>query len=121
MLWLANENFPLDAITLLRQRGYDVAWCRTESPGAPDAAVLARAVRERRVLLTFDKDFGELVFHAGHDASCGVVLFRITRPSSGAIALTIAEMLESRTDWPGHFSTVDDKGVRMTPVPGDKP
>jgi predicted nuclease of predicted toxin-antitoxin system len=79
--------------------------------------VLARAVREQRILLTFDNDFGELVFHSGQKASCGVVLFRITRSSSQALALSTAEKLETRTDWPGHLSTVDDKGVRMVPLP----
>jgi predicted nuclease of predicted toxin-antitoxin system len=64
MLLLANENFPLDAVEALRTAGHDVLWIRTESPGIADTEVLARAVAERRVLITFDKDFGELAFRS---------------------------------------------------------
>ena len=36
MRFLANENFPFDAVQLLRQYGHDVVWIRTESPGISD-------------------------------------------------------------------------------------
>ena len=57
---LANENFPGDAIAALRLRGHDVAWVRTDAPGSSDWKVLERAQTEDRVLITFDKGFGEL-------------------------------------------------------------
>jgi predicted nuclease of predicted toxin-antitoxin system len=57
---LANENFPRDAVTALREEGHDVVWIRTDAPGSSDEQVLARAQAENRVLVTFDKDFGEL-------------------------------------------------------------
>jgi predicted nuclease of predicted toxin-antitoxin system len=62
MRFLANENFPLDAVEALRHQGHDVVWIRTESPGISDPEVLSRAQTEDRILLTFDKDFGELAF-----------------------------------------------------------
>jgi hypothetical protein len=49
-----------------------------DAPGTPDREVLARAQREGRALVTFDKDFGELAFRVGLAASAGVILFRIT-------------------------------------------
>jgi predicted nuclease of predicted toxin-antitoxin system len=114
---LANENIPGDAVALLRQSGHDVAWIRTDSPGASDNANLARAVAEQRLLLTFDKDFGELVFHRGQEASCGIVLFRISTSSSSAAAEMIVSILDSRDDWPGQFSVIDDRRIRITPLP----
>ena len=60
MLFLANENSPGEAVEALRQEGHDVAWVRTDAPGAADQEVLKRAQKEVRGLLTFDKDFGEL-------------------------------------------------------------
>lgn len=63
MRFLANENFPLDAVEALRQNGHDVLWIRVESPGISDREVLSRAQAENRILLTFDtfdQDFGEL-------------------------------------------------------------
>jgi predicted nuclease of predicted toxin-antitoxin system len=54
MRFLANENFPGDAIEELRSSGHDVVWIRSAAPGSADAEVLAWAMREERVLLTFD-------------------------------------------------------------------
>ena len=78
---LANENVPGAAIAALRQQGHDVAWVREDAPGSPDPEVLDRAQRENRVVVTFDKDFGELAVRVGLAASVGVVLFRITLSS----------------------------------------
>ena len=60
MRFLADENFPGAAVAALRAAGHDVAWIGMEAPGGSDPEVLARAAREER-MLTFDKDFGELI------------------------------------------------------------
>jgi predicted nuclease of predicted toxin-antitoxin system len=60
MRFLANENFPGSAVAALKAGGHDVVWVRIAAPGAADREVLTWAAREERVLLTFDKDFGEL-------------------------------------------------------------
>ena len=65
MRFLANENVPLDAISALRERGHDVIWVRTDTPGSTDEDILARAGAEERVLITFDKDFGENIDWGG--------------------------------------------------------
>ena len=77
MRFLANENFPGDAVAALRSGNHEVAWVRTESPGSTDKDVLARAMLERRVLLTFDKDFGELAWNVGLPADCGATRARV--------------------------------------------
>jgi predicted nuclease of predicted toxin-antitoxin system len=53
MQLLANENFPLVSVQLLRQAGYDIASITEDSPGIEDPEVLARAVDEQRIILTF--------------------------------------------------------------------
>ena len=58
MRFLANENFPYDAVVALRDHGDDVAWIRIETPGLDDEAVLARAQAEARILITFDFESG---------------------------------------------------------------
>ena len=113
MRLLANENFPGLAITALRLRGHDVLWIREDSPGISDRAVLSRATVEGRILITFDKDFGELVFRLGFNAPSGIILFRIPPNSPSFVAQTAVTVLESRTDWAGHFSVVDENRVRM--------
>lgn len=113
----ANENLGEDCLLRLRQDGHDVLWIREAAPGSSDTDVLKRAHAENRLLLTFDKDFGELVFKAGAKASNGIVLFRIAQPSAKTVAEKVATILTSRDDWAGHFSVVEEFGVRMRPLP----
>ena len=117
MLFLANENFPGEAVEALRQEGHDVAWVRIDAPGASDQGVLKRAQTEARVLLTFAKDFGELAFRAGLPAACGVMLFRIPMSSAGQVARVTVAALRSRQDWAGHFSVIEQSRIRMTALP----
>jgi predicted nuclease of predicted toxin-antitoxin system len=114
---LANENCPRLIVDSLAAAGHDVLWMRTAAPGLPDPDVLARAVAETRVLVTFDKDFGELAFHYGLPATCGIVLLRISLADPIAAAALVVRALASRTDWPGHFSTVTDRRIRMRALP----
>jgi predicted nuclease of predicted toxin-antitoxin system len=117
MKLLANENLPLDMVEALRDVGYEVAWIRADSPGADDVTVLARAVAENRVLITFDKDFGELAFQQKLPATCGIILLRITASSSQEAAKKVTTALTGRDDWSGHFSVIDDRRIRIRPLP----
>src|ERR1700676_4997525 len=76
MRFLANENFPGAAVTSIRAAGHEVEWVRIAAPGMSDSDVLAWAARDERILLTFDKDFGELARASALPGMCGVVLFR---------------------------------------------
>jgi predicted nuclease of predicted toxin-antitoxin system len=113
----ANENVPGDCVFSLRQRGHDVLWIRESSPGAHDLSVLAIAQSEGRLLVTFDKDFGELVYRHGAAASPGVILFRLPKSSSEFIAERVTQIIESRADWDGRFSIVDEHSIRMRALP----
>ncbi|MFM7576279.1 MAG: DUF5615 family PIN-like protein [Microcystaceae cyanobacterium] len=113
MRFLANENFPLDAVEALRQNGHDVVWIRVESPGISDPEVLSRAQAENRILLTFDKDFGELAFRSRLPASVGIILFRIKAPSGSVVAEKVVKVISLRDDWHGHFTVVEEDKIRM--------
>lgn len=115
---LANENVAGEAVSALRERGHDVAWVREDAPGSSDTVVLSRAQAEGRIVVTFDKDFGELAFGFGLPASSGIVLFRIVIPSALRAAELVVAALETRADWAGHFAVVEEHRVRMTPLPG---
>lgn len=117
MRFLADENFPGDAVAALRATGYDVAWVREEAPGSADREVLAKATGEKRVLLTFDKDFGELAWRAKLPTTSGVVLFRIPMPRPRDVGSSIVRLICSRQDWCGRFSVVGPGRVRMRDLP----
>ncbi len=61
MRFLADENVSRYVVEQLRAAGFDVAAIGLTNPGASDTDVLATARREGRVLITEDRDFGELV------------------------------------------------------------
>jgi predicted nuclease of predicted toxin-antitoxin system len=109
--FLADENFPGAAVAALEAAGHDIAWVRLVAPGAAD--VLAAAAHEGRILLTFDKDFGELAAQSALPPGCGIVLFRIPAPSSNPAGQRLAARIAARDDWNGHFSVVEPGRVRM--------
>ncbi|MDA8407352.1 MAG: DUF5615 family PIN-like protein [Deltaproteobacteria bacterium] len=117
MKLLANENFPRDAVEALREDGHDVIWVRTEFPGASDREVLERAEADNRIVVTFDKDFGELSFRSGLRISSGVILFRITPRSPGFVANFAVKAFRTRNDWAGHFAVIEEHRIRMIPLP----
>lgn len=117
MRFLANENMPGDTVEALRAAGMDVAWVRKEAPGMGDPEVLAWAMREGRILLTFDKDFGELAFASDLPATCGIVLFRLPMPRSPDAGAMLAHLIMARTDWAGHFSVIEPGRVRLRALP----
>jgi predicted nuclease of predicted toxin-antitoxin system len=116
--FLADENFPRAAVAALEAAGHDIVWVRLAAPGAADADVLAVAVHESRILLTFDKDFGELAARSASPPGCGVVLFRVPAPSSDAAGQRLAARVAARDDWNGHFSVVEPGRVRMRRLRG---
>jgi predicted nuclease of predicted toxin-antitoxin system len=65
----------MPVIRALREAGHDVLAIAEVASGATDDQVLERAVKERRVLITEDRDFGELVYARGRSSS-GVILVR---------------------------------------------
>lgn len=114
---LANENFPRDAVEALRQEGHDVVWIREDAPGSSDHTIIERAQRESLLLLTFDKDFGELAFRLKLPVSSGIILFRITPKNAEYIAKISTQVLASRSDWVGNFSVIEDHRIRMRRLP----
>jgi predicted nuclease of predicted toxin-antitoxin system len=114
---LADENFPGAVVKALKMAGHDVVWVRETHRGIGDKQVLAWATTEARILVTFDKDFGELAFKSKLRATSGVILFRIRKQSPEVVASRAVKSLAARSDWAGHFSVVEDERLRMTKLP----
>jgi predicted nuclease of predicted toxin-antitoxin system len=74
--WLADECVDSGLVSHLRAAKHDVIYMAEVAPSASDARVLMWAQTERRVLLTEDKDFGDLVFRRGQSVP-GIILLRI--------------------------------------------
>ncbi|VVB69663.1 Uncharacterised protein [uncultured archaeon] len=113
MRLLADENIPLKAVQLLREKGHDILSIGEMAPKTSDEDILKLAEKDGRLLLTFDKDFGELACNSTLPLSCGIILFRIPLRSADFIAAMIAQILESRSDWPGNFAVVESSRIRL--------
>lgn len=70
--YLANENFPAETVFWLRERGDDVAHVAETMAGARDLDLLSLARRENRIILTFDRIYGELIFHQRQEPALGI-------------------------------------------------
>jgi predicted nuclease of predicted toxin-antitoxin system len=79
--------------------------------------VLEWAVNEQRVLLTLDRDYGDLVFHHRHSTPPGIVLFRLAGPTPADDNRRILEVLERLDEWQGRFTTITDTLIRSRPFP----
>ncbi len=77
MRLLADESVDGPVVARLRSDGHEVAWIAEDTPGLADDAVLARAFQSGIVLLTADKDFGELVYRH-RLPHAGVLLLRLS-------------------------------------------
>ena len=77
MRLLADESVDRPVTVRLRADGHEVASIAEDSPGVNDREVLARAVRANALLITADKDFGELVYR-DRRPHCGVLLPRLS-------------------------------------------
>jgi predicted nuclease of predicted toxin-antitoxin system len=114
---IVNENITGTVIRELRQRGHDVLSVKESMRGADDTSILQRAVVEQRLVVTQDKDFGELAFRHRLPASCGIILFRMSGASPSADNQCIIDVIDSRSDWLAHFSVVTGDRIRMRPLP----
>ena len=90
MNFLADESCAGPVILALRAAGNDVVAIAELTPGATDEQVLDQALREKRILITEDRDFGELVYARGR-SSAGVILVRFQSRARHVKAATVVQ------------------------------
>lgn len=115
----ADEHVPRSSIRALREAGHEVAAVGEETPGAPDSALLERARREGRVLITFDKGFGARIFQTGEAAPGeGIVLFRLERVDVAFVTAVLLRLASGEAVQPrGQFTVVDEERIRQRELP----
>jgi len=110
---VADEGVDRPVVERLRRDGHEVVYVAELSPSVADEAVLHLANARSAVLLTADKDFGELVFRQGLVHS-GVVLVRLAGLANVTKAEIVAEVCRDHTaELTGAFSVIAPGQVRI--------
>ena len=110
---LADEGVDRQIVERLRQSGYAVQYVAEMDPGIDDATVLGRANESGAVLLTQDKDFGELAYRQNlvHN---GIVLLRLAGMSPDQRAVVVFDAISQRSqEMTGAFAVVSAGHVRI--------
>ena len=118
MRFIANENFPLAAVGILRQAGHDVLSVSEHSPGISDSEVLRLAAAEGRVLVTFDGDYGELVYLREVPCPPAIVYLRfqpVTPVEPAEAVLNFCQRHGAKLS--GCFCVIERSLTRIRPLP----
>jgi len=114
---LANAHISRAMCAFLYSEGHDCLHAEELSPGLADDELLRIARDEQRIVLTGDKDFGELVFRRLLVVP-GVILLRLRAPSEAErLALFQGHWPVVAQSVSGYFVVVTNKRVRRTPLP----
>lgn len=116
MRFLANENIPLLVVNALRTQGHDIVSATVLCRGATDRQVLDLATQEGRIVVTFDKDYGELIFRRREPAPAGVILLRFPPRSAEYIQDRLTRIITSDLPLAGRFTIVSEGRARSIPV-----
>ncbi len=114
MRLLANENFPKASVLALRGYGYNVLSIGEDHPSIQDHEVIDIAVKDERLILTFDRDYGELVFKKGLKPPKGIIYLRIDTFTPDEPAEIIDKLIKSQKFvFDRHLTVVDNNFVRQ--------
>jgi len=117
MKWLADECISTKIVSSLRGAGHDVTSVIEQSPSTKDRDILAIALQQQRLLLTGDKDFGELIFGGATQPSFGIVLMRIP---DGLSHLAWPRLQEAIAHFGegllGRFTVIEETRLRTRPL-----
>lgn len=114
--FLVDECCDTGLVGSLRDRGHDVSYVLEKQPGVSDDDVLLSAFNQGRILLTEDKDFGELVYRL-KKPSKGIILIRIDVKERQMKWTRLRKLIENYEDrLPGQFVVVDSHKFRFRPL-----
>ncbi len=114
MKFLLDANMKKSVGTFLESSGHSVRYLAgTEDRGLPDDQVLKLAFTENRILITNDKDFGDLIYRQ-HHPHCGVILFRLTQATDEGYIRRLLSILQSpEKDIVNRYIVITDDHIRV--------
>ncbi len=115
MRFIVDESTGYSAARFLQEQGHNVAIVSDTMPEADDLAILQFAYAENRIVVTNDKDFGELIFRS-QIPHHGVILLRLQNESGANRVQVLSNLLGQYAEFlPERFTVVTEKNVRFRP------
>lgn len=115
-MFLANEKFPRPSIVLLRDAGYTVKSIQEDAPSISDEQVIALATDNRQIILTFDSDYGEIIFRYQLTTPPAVIYFRSKGNSPLFAGQTLLPLLQADDlVFADTFTVIERSGIRQRP------
>jgi predicted nuclease of predicted toxin-antitoxin system len=115
---LADENVPAPLVRLLRAAGLNVEYVAETMPSVSDRTVIQHAVTTGRWILTFDRDYGELVFTHLAPPPQAIVFLRQSSLTMSDYAERVLALTATRAEVEGYLVVVEGSRVRLRPLPG---
>lgn len=113
---LADECCDDGMVKYLREKGYDVLYIQESKSGITDSQVLSEAYQEKRILITEDKDFGELVYRLKKPVY-GVILLRFNPLEKEKKIERIIDLITNHSSrLKGNFLVLDSEKTRIRPL-----
>ncbi len=110
---VADESVDFGIITGLREIGFQILSILEDHSGIKDEDVLRIAVKEKGLLITEDKDFGEIIYRL-KQRHMGILLIRLTdMPRRERIELVVEIIVRHINDLRNNFSVLDRRGLRI--------
>ncbi len=114
MLLLANENFPLTSVIVLESAGYNIKYIGKDFAGILDSEVMEIAINENRTILTFDRDYGELIFKKGYKPLKGVIYLRWDDFQPNEPGEYLIELFKSEEiNFDGMLTVISENNIRQ--------
>lgn len=115
MKLLADENIDGPVVELLRKAGHDVLYIAEAMPGSPDESVVECANLQGRLLITADKDFGDILIRQ-RKISHGLLLLRLAGcPNSQKAAMVTGVIERHEAELPVSIGVITPKAFRLRP------
>jgi len=117
MYFLADESCDFGVVIALRTAGHEVTAIAEISPREEDDNVMKCALQEERILITEDKDFGQLVY-ASKQATGGVLFLRFPAKARSSLAKPVVDVVRRRGErLKGKFTVIQPGRVRFSRIP----
>lgn len=113
MKFLANENIPLESVKILRRNGIDIISIQELNPGITDIEVINISNSENRIIITFDKDYGDLIYQKKIIFKIGIIFLRFIPKSHEELAEFLIEIINLKIEFQNKFSVIDREKIRQ--------